>query len=121
MKRFIKLMLSISVITGGLATYGGREFPSWRAHCAPVYPATVLSVYMAFTGGGMMQTGDCSNAPLWSRVVGWAIVAPCALTAVPVAFVIDTVLLPVDLYRKRERNANDHAAMGPPGSDHKFV
>ena len=79
-----------------------RDFPSFRPRQGwlfPIYPATTMSVYLAVSGGGILQSGDCDNAPIAGRIFGWCVVAPLALTAIPVAAAIDTVLLLLDHFR----------------------
>lgn len=83
-----------------------RELPSFKPKegwLFPVYPAATMSIYLVVSGGGILQFGDCNNAPIISRVLGWCVVVPLSLTAIPVSVVIDTVLLPLDLCRSSAR------------------
>lgn len=98
-----KIFLLITCILSGcsMAIYM-REFPSHKPKQGwlfPIYPATTMSIALVVSGGGILQFGDCNNAPLISRILGWCVVTPLSLTAIPMSAATDTVLLPFDLCR----------------------
>jgi len=93
MKRIAVLLLPLFLT--GCGTLMVRDFPSGRSH--GLYPATGCDVMMATTGGGMWQTGDCDNAPVWARVVGWTVVAPLHVVDIPISVLADTIYLPADI------------------------
>ena len=99
MKKSLRVLIVVSIITGGLAVFTSRDFPSLKSRFGAIYPATTITVYLAFSGGGILQTGDCNNAPYWSKIIGWGVIAPLSLSALPVAVIADTILLPLDLRR----------------------
>ena len=99
MKKRIYLV-TVMLLLGMGGTYFGRSMPSLRSFTGLPYPATTLAVVLALSGGGIFQTGDCNNAPMWAKVVGWSVIAPISLAAIPGVLVIDTILLPLDLYRE---------------------
>ena len=101
-KHLIRAFAMVSVVAGGVAIYMSREFPSLRSQIAPVYPASTTAFSLVISGGGIFQAGDCRNASFGSKCFGWAIVAPLGLAALPTTLVVDTILLPLDLYRYRK-------------------
>ena len=93
-------VLSFMLLSSGGAIVASRELPSFRSKIPGIYPSAWLAFYMASSGGGVFQSGDCNNnASAWARLIGWTVVTPLSVLAIPGAVIADTILLPLDIYR----------------------
>ena len=110
------LLLFCVLLTSGCATCMVRDFPAGEPTGAvprvgeSIYPATVMDSFMVVSGGGIFQTGDCGNAPILARVIGWTVVVPLFLIDVPFSLAVDTLYVPADIrWRKiyRERKSRE--------------
>ena len=99
---FAVMMLCLIVCSGVYIISQSREFLSWKPEVARIYPATTTAFFLIVSGGGIYQTGDSGNAPVWARVVGWGIVVPIGVLALPLSVLTDTISLPLDMFRSRQ-------------------
>jgi len=109
-RKIVRIGFVVLFVLGGFASFMGRDFPSLRSRIGATYPATSLTFYLTVSGGGIFQSGDCNNAPVWAKVVGWTVVAPLSLLALPASAVIDTILLPIDIKRGHNGSSEQRQA-----------
>jgi len=113
--RHIGGVFTMSVLLTGCGTVQTRDGRTWHPNEPWTYPATRMDVDMILSGGGVFQTGDCNNAPLWSKIVGWCVVAPLYAVDLPFSVFTDTALLHSDSrFLKAEKRKEIRLSLAAP-------
>ena len=86
-------IVSVALLLSGCGTIAARMSNSNEG----IYPAMSIDRFGIVTGGGNWDNDHPSGA---SRLTGWLILTPFWIADLPISFVSDTIMLPLDVRRR---------------------